>query len=153
MFVQQINIARMIFLYGKMEDAKTFGVLYRGQTRPACSGDYQWIFYPIAGDDNNLISCLSSTPSLITANTINTVTSTYQNNMTDPLTNSFINNTQATIIAREGALDTGAEHFAIGVNFPYATFLSMRLYNRVLSAAEIQHNAALDQIRYLLPPT
>jgi hypothetical protein len=34
-----------------------------------------------------------------------------------------------------------------------AAFLSVRLYSRVLDRKEIEYNAALDQIRYLTPPT
>jgi hypothetical protein len=154
MFVQQIEIQRWIFAYGKMNvPSEIFSVIYRGGTNSACSVDNPWIFYPIGGNMNNLISCLSSTPSLETPSTINTVTSTYQNSMNDPLTTAFINNTPAMIIHRIGALNTGTDFLAIGFNLPYATILSLRLYNRVLTAQEIEQNALLDQKRYLTPPT
>jgi hypothetical protein len=122
----------------------------------AC-GSYPWVFYAIAGNMNNLITCLSSTPSLITPNTINTVTSTYANSIEDEdFTNSYINNTPAEIVRRLG--DTLYTHrdggvLRIGRNLEYSTFLSVRLYDRVLDSLEIAHNAALDQIRYLNPPT
>jgi hypothetical protein len=162
MFVQQLQVVRMIFMYGEPNIGKTFGICYRGYreehwhgngNNDICGTDNPWLFYAIAGDTHNLISCLSSTPSLEIPNTINTVTSTYQNNMADLLTNSFINNTPATILMRTGDLNTGTEHFTIGVNLPYATILSLRLYDRVLTSAEIAQNALLDQARYLDPPT
>jgi hypothetical protein len=153
MFEQEAEVQRMIFSYGGAMPGEFFSINYRGLKRAACSGANQWIFYPIGGNLNNLISCLSSTPSLETPNTINTVTSTYQDSMKHSLTNSFINNTPATIIERTGALNTTTEHFAIGQNLPYTTFLSLRLYNRVLTSAEIAKNALLDQARYLSPPT
>ncbi|MDR2085897.1 MAG: hypothetical protein LBP72_01860, partial [Dysgonamonadaceae bacterium] len=89
MFTQLQDIERSIFRYGESANHKQFGVLYRGVKAAACPTDNQWMFYAIAGGVSNLITCLSSTPSLETANTINTVTSTYQNNMNDPLTNSY----------------------------------------------------------------
>jgi hypothetical protein len=156
MFVQVTNKERIPFHYGSDGVSKSFNMNYRGAQNIACETENPnnlWIFYPIGGNMNNLISCLCSTPSLETPNTINTVTSTYQNHMNDPLTNSFINNTPALIIERTGALDTGTDEFLISFNLPYTTFLSMRLYNRVLTAEEIAHNAALDQKRYLTPPT
>jgi hypothetical protein len=73
--------------------------------------------------------------------------------MNDPLTNSYINNMPAMIASRTGALDTGSDYVAIGSNLPYATFLSVRLYDRVLTPEEIEQNALLDQKRYLSPPT
>jgi hypothetical protein len=157
MFTQVEQLQRWIFAYGKATEGNLFSVIYRGSQIPECLDiapyDNPWIFYPIGGNNHNLFSCLCSTPSLETPNTINTVTSTYQNSINDEHTNSFINNTQAYIVSRMGGtLDTGTDFISIGVNLPYATFLSARLYSRVLTAQEIEHNAQLDQIRYLNPP-
>jgi hypothetical protein len=153
------NGDRRLFLYGSILTGndgvgKLFGVLYRGATRDVCTDGGGWTFYHIAGNVNNLVSCLSSTPALTTHSTINTVTSTYANSMADTVeTNSYINNTKAYIIERGGSLDTDGNGFIfIGENLSYSTFLSVRLYDRVLTLAEIQHNAALDQKRYLAPP-
>jgi hypothetical protein len=157
MFTQQANIMRGLFGYGTLNvAAKSFSVIYRGLKYNSClleDPNNGWIFHAIGGNDNNLITCLCSTPSLDTPNTINTVTSTYQESIADPRTNSFINNTQAVIAERlGGSLNTGSTLVTIGFNLPYATFLSVRLYNRVLTAEEIEHNAAMDQKRYLNPP-
>jgi hypothetical protein len=159
MFVQKLDTeggTRRLFLYGVLEGyGALYSVLYRGRTRTTCKSDSDegWIFYPIAGNVYNMISCLSSTPALTTHSTINTVTSTYQIDMNDALTNSYINNTPAQIIERTGSLNTNASGFiSIGENLSHSTFLSLRLYDRVLTATEIQHNAALDQMRYLAPP-
>ncbi|MDR1683644.1 MAG: IPT/TIG domain-containing protein, partial [Candidatus Symbiothrix sp.] len=151
--------SRHIFRYGGTDGTQTgdqFGVLYRGIKRAAC-GDVaadRWIFYAIFTNKNNMMVCLSSVPSLTTANTINTVTSTYQNTMDDPLTKSYINNTLATIVETGTlALNTGTNEIKIfSENISHATLLSVRLYNRVLTAEEIAKNAALDQIRFLAPP-
>ncbi|MDR2086433.1 MAG: IPT/TIG domain-containing protein [Dysgonamonadaceae bacterium] len=155
MFDQAQGIIRMILRYGKLEASKIFGILYRGETRVGCTEDVdnQWVFYAIAGNISNLVTCLSSTPSLEAANTINTVTSTYQDSMRHSLTNSFINNVPATIVEQSGILNTGTDFLTLGYNLPYATFLSARLYNRILTPEEIAQNAALDQKRYLSPPT
>ncbi|MDR2086986.1 MAG: hypothetical protein LBP72_07390 [Dysgonamonadaceae bacterium] len=153
MFTQQTNEERWIFAYGEANTYKLFGFVYRGLSRPACGTDNPWIFYAIAGGSTNLVTCLSSTLSLETPNTINTVTSTYRNNMADLLTNSLINNTQATIIERSGTLNTGTDFLMMGLKIPYATILSLRLYNRVLTSEEIENNAKLDQKRYLTPPS
>jgi hypothetical protein len=160
MFTQVQDVPRGIFAYGTIGMNKEFSVLYRGLTRDACldinpaDPTNNWIFYTIGGNGNNLITCLCSTPSLETPNTINTVTSTYQNNMSDPFTRSYINNILATIVEQGNKmLDTGRGYIVLGgANIPHATFLSVRLYNRVLTAEEIKHNAELDQVRYLSPP-
>jgi hypothetical protein len=153
MFVQELDVQRRIFRYGiSGVPRQHFGVLYRGQTRDACSPTNKWVFYAISGNLNNLITCLSSTPSLEEPDSINTVTSTYQDSMTDPLTKSYINNIPATIVEQTGYLDTQQGHLLIGGNLSHSTFLSVRLYNRVLSETEIEHNAELDQKRYLTPP-
>jgi hypothetical protein len=44
-------------------------------------------------------------------------------------------------------------NISIGRNLLGSTFLSVRLYDRVLQPAEIAKNAELDQKRYLTPPT
>ncbi|MDR1592220.1 MAG: IPT/TIG domain-containing protein, partial [Prevotellaceae bacterium] len=155
MFSQEDNVQRNIFVYGTYEEKKPFGVLYRGKTRSECTSDGGWIFYPISGNQNNLITCLASTPSLTTPNTINTVTSTYANSIQNANTNSYINNSQVQIAVRQGSdLNTDPNGFIyIGeANLKYSTFLSVRLYNRVLEPQEIEDNAALDQIRFLAPP-
>jgi hypothetical protein len=163
MFVQGQNESRMIFSYGLPGvTSKAFVVGYRG-LKPGsyglpnnfCSEENPWVFYAIGGDSNNLVTCLSSTPSLEEANTINTVTSTYANNMNDPLTtNSYINNTPAVVIARGNTpLNTEQGTLYIGENLSHSTFLSVRLYDRVLDPEEIENNAKLDQIRFLAPPT
>jgi hypothetical protein len=72
--------------------------------------------------------------------------------MADEHTNSLINNTQATIIERGGTLNTGTDFLMMGLKIPYATILSARLYDRVLTPEEIENNAKLDQKRYLTPP-
>ncbi|MDR1654133.1 MAG: IPT/TIG domain-containing protein [Prevotellaceae bacterium] len=93
---------------------------------------------------------------MTTANTINTVTSTYANSIGDATnTNSYINNNLATIIERFGGMSLNTDENGIirlGKNLSHSTFLSVRLYNRVLDRDEIQHNADLDQIRFLAPP-
>ncbi|MDR1592720.1 MAG: LamG domain-containing protein, partial [Prevotellaceae bacterium] len=114
------------------------------------------IFYAISGNGNNLITCLPSTPSLTTPNTINTVTSTYANSIADQTyTKAYINNIEAVIGMRFGGnpLNTQANgYIRIGEALNGSTFHSVRLYNRVLNRAEIEHNAALDQKRYLATP-
>jgi hypothetical protein len=93
---------------------------------------------------------------LTTPNTINTVTSTYANSIGDvTYTKAYINNIEAVIGQRYGGnpLNTPANgYIRIGEALNGATFLSVRLYNRVLDRDEIQHNAALDQKRYLATP-
>jgi hypothetical protein len=155
MFPQEDGRQRIIFFYGGTAQGSQFAVVYRGLQRPdECSSENPWIFYPISGNDNRLTSCLSSTPSLTTANTINTVTSTYHTRMTDERTNSYINNIPATIIEWRGSLNTSQEGtFYIGRDLSHSTFLSVRLYDCVLNETQIAENAALDQIRYLAPPT
>jgi hypothetical protein len=159
MFVQKMDVQRIIFSYGKSGTIKaSFSVTYRGQKSDYVSGDCltpenMWIFYPISGNDNRLVSCLSSTPSLEDPNTINTVTSTYHTGMTDERTNSYINNSPAYIIERKGSLDTQPGTLFVGRNLAYSTFLSVRLYSRVLTSDEIKLNYELDQKRYLTPPT
>jgi hypothetical protein len=164
MFTQQTNVQRKIFEYGKIGNSQVFGVQYRG-TQTTGLGSYgikaddcgtknNWVFYAIWGSVNNLVTCLSSTPSLETPNTINTVTSTYKNNLTDPDTKAYINNLPATIVGTVGtALNTQLGPLLIGEKLSHSTFLSVRLYNRVLIGEEKAQNAALDQIRYLTPPT
>jgi hypothetical protein len=159
MFEQIWSVQRHIFMYGKNGESKQFGVIYRGvNDMDACSSsktpEKNWIFYAISGYNYNLVTCLSSTPSLTTANTINTVTSTYGNSIKDEnYTNSYINNIPATVVDRRGtALDTQQGGVQIGQNLSHSTFLSIRLYDRVLSSDEIKRNAELDQIRYLNPP-
>jgi hypothetical protein len=157
MFVQEPEVQRRIFVYGKtgtLDVSNMFSVVYRGAKRVAClPPEYQWVFYAIGGNMNNLVTCLSSTPSLEAPNTINTVTSTYHTGMADERTNSYINNISATIIERTGSLSTLPGEIFIGRNLSYSTFLSVRLYNRVLTSAEIALNAKLDQKRYLNPPS
>jgi hypothetical protein len=162
MFGQILNTERQIFLYGAQGRSRMFGIEYRGQksdyVQASCSTpENQWIFYAIGGNEVNLVTCLSSTPSLESPDNINTVTSTYQNSITDSGTKSYINNTPAYILARMitggTTLNTGQEFFRIGKDLAYSTFLSIRLYNRVLNETEIKYNAGLDQIRYLAPPT
>ncbi|MDR1591902.1 MAG: IPT/TIG domain-containing protein, partial [Prevotellaceae bacterium] len=151
---------RNIFWYGGTDGQPTgdrFGVLYRGIKRTACGSEEadQWIFYAIFTNSNNMMTCLSSTPSLTTANTINTVTSTYTTRLNNPLTQSYINNSLATVVENgSGSLQTGTNEISIfGSNLSHSTILSIRLYNRVLDRDEIEYNAALDQKRYLAPPT
>jgi hypothetical protein len=156
MFSQEYSIQRRIFLYGldgAYHEGHLFGVLYRGEEREECSPENRWIFYAISGNANNLVTCLYSTPTLEQYNTINTVTSTYRDSMNHENTNSYINNEAATVIARIGSLNTQPANLMIGQNMPYSTFLSLRLYDRVLNPGEIATNAALDQKRYLAPPT
>jgi hypothetical protein len=161
MFPTNTGVERDIFLYGTDNvKGRLFGVVYRGYTRQACEDQYEsnnGIFYAISGMMINLITCLGSTPSLTTPNTINTVTSTYLNSINDPDTKSYINNTLSYIDERmadggQETLDTGLDGLWIGINLSGSTFLSVRLYNRILTAQEIEHNAARDQIRYLNPP-
>jgi hypothetical protein len=86
---------RHVFTYGSTnEPGNIFAISYRGNTRPSdCGTDNPWVFYPIAANTFNLVSCLASTPSLTTGNTINTITSTYANSIQDAdSTNSYINN-------------------------------------------------------------
>jgi hypothetical protein len=52
-----------------------------------------------------------------------------------------------------GILDTQQGPLLIGQYLSGSTFLSVRLYDRVLTPAEIELNAELDQKRYLTPPT
>jgi hypothetical protein len=161
MFTQEIEVQRLIFSYGAMSTSHQFGIEYRGQTssywsKPdGCSPENRWMFYPITGYVNNLVTCLSSTPSLETPNTINTVTSTYANSIQNAdSTNSYINNVPAEVLVRQGSvLNTTDGPLIIGQYLPGSTFLSVRLYNRVLKPEEITKNAALDQKRYLTPPT
>jgi hypothetical protein len=153
-YMFEIGGDRRIFDYGADAAYSLFAVMYRGVKNAACDLENQWVFLPIAGHSRNMESCLSSTPSLMEPNRINTVTSTYANSIADTdSTNSYINNTPATIVTRPtGPLNTSKTgHVLIGQNLP-STFLSVRLYNRVLKPAEIATNAALDQIRYLNPP-
>jgi hypothetical protein len=150
-----LSIQHTIFMYGASDVSTLFAINYRGLKRVDCGNENQWIFQAINGNLNNLVTCLSSTPSLTTANTINTVTSTYANSIQDvDSTNSYINNSPATVVQRVGAsLNTSKSGmFFIGRNLSGSTFLSLRLYNRVLESDEIAKNAALDQIRYLDPP-
>ncbi|MDR1592208.1 MAG: hypothetical protein LBS16_04925, partial [Prevotellaceae bacterium] len=77
MFNPTDGTQRIIFFYGGNNANNQFGVLYRGSTGSGCGSN--GIFYAISGNGNNLITCLPSTPSLTTPNTINTVTSTYAN--------------------------------------------------------------------------
>jgi hypothetical protein len=163
MFEQKLDTRRRIFEYGIDATSQIFGIEYRGYKTEnlglsnVCSEENQWIFYAIFGGNNNLITCLSSTPSLETPNSINTVTSTYRNIMHDALTKSYINNITATVAGiynlNGTPLDTKQGPLIIGKYLSYSTFLSVRLYDRVLEAGEIEHNAELDQIRYLAPPT
>jgi hypothetical protein len=154
MFVQVKDRQRRIFDYGASGLGEHFAVLYRGAEYPdECSSENPWVFYPIAGNDHRLISCLSSTPSLEKADTINTVTSTYHTSMADMRTNSYINNREAYIIERKGSLNTKPGRLLIGDYLAYSTFLSVRLYDRVLTSDEIELNAELDKIRYLAPPS
>jgi hypothetical protein len=164
MFVQETEIQRVIFRYGGNAQTLQFGILYRGLSETISTHEViclddpgnPWIFYAIAGNTRNLITCLSSTPSLETPNTINTVTSTYANSIQDEdSTNSYINNLFSPPALREGTiLDTPLSGtISIGRYLSGSTFLSVRLYDRVLDRDEIKHNAALDQKRYLTPPT
>ncbi|MDR1120725.1 MAG: IPT/TIG domain-containing protein, partial [Dysgonamonadaceae bacterium] len=164
MFWQIEGTQRRIFAYGKEATPQLFGVQYRGlrtgdlNLQDVCSTENKWVFYAILGYNYNLITCLSSTPSLETHSTINTVTSTYQNDMQDALTKSYINNIPATIAGiynphNHTSLNTQQGFLLIGRELAHSTFLSVRLYNRVLKPEEIAENAALDQIRYLAPPT
>jgi hypothetical protein len=164
MFKQEQGTQRRIFAYGLNNATQMFGIQYRGTETDkldlpdVCSTGNKWVFYAIFGFDYNLITCLSSTPSLETPNTINTVTSTYRNNMQDALTKSYINNIPATIAGiynKDGStsLNTKQGPLVIGENLSHSTFLSVRLYDRVLTGEEIAQNAALDQIRFLTPPT
>jgi hypothetical protein len=158
MFEQIYNTQRLIFLYGGGSESNMFGVMYRGVYRDACSSsatpEKNWIFYAISGNMVNLMTCISSTPSLETSNTINTVTSTYGNSMQDEnYTNSYINNVPATIVEWEGSsLNTLRGFIEISRSLSHSTFLSVRLYSRVLNKDEIKLNAELDQKRYLTPP-
>jgi hypothetical protein len=162
MFTQQNDVYRHIFSYGDdLVTAQIFGVLYRGITASrfgaaadAC-GENPWVFYAIYGSSDNLATCLSSTPDLETANTINTVTSTYAYNINNAqYTNSYINNLPAVVLARGSyPLNTVQGPVRIGENLSGSTFLSVRLYNRVLTSEEIELNAELDQKRYLTPPS
>ncbi|MDR1591444.1 MAG: IPT/TIG domain-containing protein [Prevotellaceae bacterium] len=162
MFEQESLKMRTLFDYGRVrtyvdsqDNGTKFGVLYRGLKDTNCTIGEGWMFYAIGSHINNLATCLSSTPSLTTANTINTVTATYANAITDETyTNSYINNTLATVVVRKGSLNTDAGgKVRIGENLSRSTILSVRLYNRVLTPQEIADNAALDQIRFLAPPT
>jgi hypothetical protein len=167
MFQQQSGVRREIFRYGTYSTLNSFGVIYRGIRTTdygsgegvdpnACLGNNRWVFYPIYGYYHNLITCLNSTPSLETPDTINTVTSTYKNSINDAqYTNAYINNTPAVVAARQGGgrLNTLQGLLLIGKNLAHSTFLSVRLYDRVLTSEEIAKNAALDQKRYLSPPT
>jgi hypothetical protein len=170
MFTQEYEVQRRIFFYGTYTTLHNFGVVYRGLRTSDyaslgswynvdpddCLGDNRWVFYPIFGCDHNLVTCLNSTPSLETPDTINTVTSTYKNSINDTqYTNAYINNTPAVVAVRMlgGSLNTIQGPVSIGENLAYSTFLSVRLYDRVLKSDEIEHNAALDQIRYLKPPS
>jgi hypothetical protein len=160
MFVQALDNRIILFYYGwptymTPESAgKIFGVMYRGRQIASCGTNNQWVFYPIVGNQHNYATCLSSTPSLEAPNTINTVTSTYANSLTDSQTAGYINNIYSPPIHIDGThLSTAATGIVyIGENFSHATLLSLRLYDRVLTAAEIQRNADLDQKRYLAPP-
>jgi hypothetical protein len=165
MFTQETDKNRRIFSYGGNEVSTNFGIMYRGlmannfASADACGTENRWVFYAIFGVTAepitcNLVTCLSSTPDLETPNTINTVTSTYANSMSDAqYTNSYINNFPATVLARGNTpLNTVQGPLQIGMNLPGSTFLSVRLYNRVLEGWEIEHNAALDQKRYVTPP-
>jgi hypothetical protein len=150
-----MGVDRRIFEYGESLPYSMFGVMYRAvQNSGICGGGNPWVFYPIAGNTCNMMSCLSSTPSLTMPDTINTVTSTYQESMNNALTDSYINNTHATIYSRPACslATTQTGHVWIGKDLEYSTFLSVRLYNRVLNSTEIEENARLDQIRYLTPP-
>jgi hypothetical protein len=162
MFVQKKDVQRVIFQYGRNSPAMMFGVLYRGLEKAGsdeivvCPEEYLWIFYAISGNTNNLLTCLFNTPSLMTPDTINTVTSTYAESMQNTTyTNSYINNQLSPPAYRQGdSLKTPLSgNMSIGGNLSHSTFLSVRLYNRVLNSTEIAKNAALDQIRYLNPPT
>ncbi|MDR1591319.1 MAG: hypothetical protein LBS16_00315 [Prevotellaceae bacterium] len=156
MFEQENGVIRIIFSYGTNSPKKPFAVVYRGATHTGCTSNGGWVFHAIGGNSNNLMTCLSSTPSLTDPNTINTVTSTYENSINDAKTNSYINNNQAEIVERLGCcLETDPNGtMSIGEQYlSHSTFLSFRLYDRVLTSGEIQHNAALDQKRYLDPPT
>jgi hypothetical protein len=145
---------RQILIYGSpTATGQSVGILYRALQRDACSPENKWVFYALGGNMRNLITCLSSTPSLEMPSTINTVTSTYHTSIADERTNSYINNTQAMIVERQGtSLDTQQGRLKIGGNMSHSTFLSVRLYDRVLEPEEIELNAGLDQIRYLTPP-
>jgi hypothetical protein len=160
-FVQKRDDEREIFMYGLSQPSKLFGIIYRGMQRPEyCNDGNDWVFYAISGNMNNLVVCLFSTPTLETPDTINTVTSTYQNNILDTeYTNSYINNKPAIVGNRQadgsidGSLNTPENGYLnIGSKLAGATILSVRLYNRVLNSKEIAQNADLDQRRYLTPP-
>jgi hypothetical protein len=163
MFEQELEVQRRIFIYGTYTQSHTFGVQYRGLKTEnlsfpdVCLTGNKWVFYAIFGHNNNLVTCLSSTPSLETANTINTVTSTYRERMENEFTKSYINNIQATVAGiynpSNTSLNTQQGPLIIGENLSHSTFLSVRLYDRVLNPEEIEHNADLDQIRFLAPPT
>jgi hypothetical protein len=162
MFAQGYNEQHVVFMLGKDAERQAFAMTYRGievtdlgMPDDACSPTNKWTFQAIGGNSNNLVTCLSSTPSLETANTINTVTSTYANSIADEqYTNSYINNTKATVVVRGNyPLNTTQDVLYIGNNLNGSTFLSFRLYDRVLEPGEIAENAVLDQKRYLAPPT
>ncbi|MDR1592340.1 MAG: hypothetical protein LBS16_05600 [Prevotellaceae bacterium] len=153
MFSTNDGTQRIIFFYGGNSTNTSFGVQYRGTTGSCSSGGK---FYAIGGNANNLVICpTNNTPSLTTPNTINTVTSTYKNSIGDVTnTKAYINNIEAVIDERQGGnpLNTASGSISIGSNLNGSIFHSLRLYSRVLSRAEIQHNAALDQKRYLATP-
>jgi hypothetical protein len=101
---------------------------------------------------------------------LHTFVITYANGISDTQnTNAYVDGTKAVDVQRQysggsfvNVLNTCGNStsdcsFSIGGTNASASdgykYSSCRIYNRVLTEAEIQHNAVLDQIRYLTPPT
>jgi hypothetical protein len=145
----------LLFYYGTHVPSNTFSVMYRYDGSSVAGRS----FYFIGGHTNNYFVTSDLIPALYEDSRLNTVTSTYSTNVSDPNTKGILNGTYIPPLNPGTApLNTGSSLLGIGTHplggywSPGFEISSVRLYRGVLSAAEIQHNADLDQIRYLDPP-
>jgi hypothetical protein len=142
---------KALFMYGKNAYGQIFGIQYHDRNFfpiEGCSGTYNYAF------------SINSLEALRTDNKLNTTTSIYYGNA---VKNSkvFVNGIDAppNISSGTGTLNTTTDEACIGSysgGGRYATdfqVLSVRLYNRTLNDAEVQTNAAVDQRRFIAPPT
>ncbi|MDR2087034.1 MAG: IPT/TIG domain-containing protein [Dysgonamonadaceae bacterium] len=146
-----------LLMYGTTgQVSKEFSVTYRFNGVSIAGRS----FYFIGGNKNNYFVTADLIPALYEDFKLNTVTSTYSTNISDSKTRGILNGTYIPPLSPGTApLNTGSSFIKIGNNREntYACLgfeiSSIRLYDCVLTDEEIQHNAALDQIRYLAPPT
>jgi hypothetical protein len=145
---------RHIFGYGGNtgSSGKFFSVIYRGDYEN-CTADEER-FYLLGGYGVNIATCANETNGLMSQNKLHTITTAYTTKLTNVNTISYLNGEVVTNTNRDdSALATTAGPVSLLDGGRGLELSSVRLYNRVLSAAEIKQNADVDQSRFIAPPS